>query len=227
MNSTDVRRQWADRAGEFSPEYYAYYGPNETSEAVRELCLDHVGRDATVLEVGCSSGRHLAHLLEDGFGDLSGIELNDHAFEVMAETYPELATAGSFHAAAIEDVVETFEDDQFDAVYSVQTLQHVHPDAAWVFDELARITDDLLVTVESETPNDGYQCQSEATGENEHGRTDSTSHDVSYVNDDFPLYYRDWQAIFGSRGFTEVESQPTRRATLRAFRLAPDDSSGA
>ncbi|MFB6178072.1 MAG: class I SAM-dependent methyltransferase, partial [Halobaculum sp.] len=35
MNSDEVRRRWADRSGEFSPEYYAYYGPNATSETIR------------------------------------------------------------------------------------------------------------------------------------------------------------------------------------------------
>jgi SAM-dependent methyltransferase len=157
VNSEEIRRQWAERSGEFSPEYYAYYGPNGTSERVLGLLDRYVDRDARVLELGCSSGRHLAHLYEHGFENLSGIDVNDEAFEVMAATYPDLADAGTFHRGAIEDVVVGFEDGRFDAVYSVQTLQHVHPDAEWVFEELVRITDDLLVTVENEgeTATDG------------------------------------------------------------------------
>lgn len=198
MNSDDVRREWADRSGEYSPTYYAHYGPNETSEAVRELLDERVGRDATVLELGCSSGRHLAHLLDAGYDDLHGVEINEEAFDVMAENYPELAERGTFYADAIESVAPEFEDDRFDAVFSVETLQHIHPDDAWVFDDLARIAGDLLVTVE-----------------NEDGHADG---DVNYVDDDLPLYYRDWSAVFEDRGLVEVAAFERDRDTVRAFR---------
>ena len=146
MDSHEVRRRWERRSGEYSPEYYAYYGPDETSETLRALLDRYVGRDARVLELGCSSGRHLAHLHDHGYENLTGIEVNEHAFEVLADSYPALADAATLHHGAIEDLVPAFEDGAFDAVYSVETLQHLHPDARWVFDDLARITGDLLVT---------------------------------------------------------------------------------
>jgi len=119
---------------------------------------------------------------------------------VLAETYPELAAAGTFYRAAIEDVVGEFADDQFAAVYSVETLQHLHPDASWVFGELARITGELLVTVENE------------------GRAGPGADDVNYIDGEFPLYYRDWNSVFTERGFREVASATLDRDTLRAFR---------
>jgi SAM-dependent methyltransferase len=203
VDSDEVRRQWADRTGEYSPEYYAYYGPDGTSEAIRERLVDRVGRDAAVLELGCSSGRHLAHLHEHGFTDLSGIEVNDEAFDVMADTYPDLAAAGRFHHAAIESVLPEFGADRFDAVYSVETLQHIHPDNEWVFAELARVTDDLLLTVENEGEGDP---------------ADPATDDVNFVHDEFPLYYRDWERVFTDRGFEQVESASLERDTLRVFR---------
>ncbi|SEW04151.1 class I SAM-dependent methyltransferase [Natrinema salifodinae] len=199
MDSNDVRRQWANRSGEYSPEYYAYYGPNETSDTLRDILDQYIDRNAPVLELGCSSGRHLAHLYEHGFENVAGIEVNEDAFDVMADVYPDLAAEGEFYPNAIEDVITDFADDQFGAIYSVETLQHLHPDAEWVFDELSRITDDLLITVENEPESEGEP-------------------DVSYVNDDFPLYYRDWKAIFTDRGFTEVDSKSGRRDTIRTFR---------
>jgi len=205
VDSTELRRQWETRSGEYSPEYYAHYGPDGTSETVRDVLRRFVGSDGAVLELGCSSGRHLSYLHEHGFEDLSGIELNGDAFDVMAETYPDLAAAGTFHHGAIENVVGEFDDGRFDAVYSVETLQHIHPDAAWVFEELARITDDLLVTVENE--NDG-----ELTG-----RTDG---DVNYVSENVPLYYRDWNRVFTDLGLVELESTVGKRDTMRAFRSA-------
>ncbi|MFA9417285.1 class I SAM-dependent methyltransferase [Natrinema sp. HArc-T2] len=205
MNSTEVRRQWADRSGEYSPEYYAYYGPDETSETIRSILDRLVDRDVSILEVGCSSGRHLAHLHDDGFETLSGIDVNDDAFDVMAEAYPELAADGTFYHDSIETVVGEFDDDQFDVVYSVETLQHLHPDAEWVFEDLARITADLLITIENEGECDGDESESADT-------------DVSYVNDDFPLYHRDWNRVFTELGLRELEATSGKRDTIRTFR---------
>ncbi len=204
MDSKDVRQRWAERSGEYSPAYYAYYGPNETSEILRDALEHSLGRDASILELGCSAGRHLSHLYDHGFENLSGIEVNEDAFDVMAANYPDLYSAGEFYPDAIEDIIEDFDDDQFSAVYSVETLQHLHPDAEWVYEELARITDDLLITVENE---------------GDHRTAQSTDPDVSYVNDDFPLYYRDWNSIFTGYGFVELDVQSRQRDTIRTFRM--------
>ena len=205
MDSNDVRQEWVGRSGEYSPAYYAHYGPDDTSEAIRRILDRHLDRDASVLELGCGSGRHLSHLHEHGFEALAGVELNGDAIDVLAEHYPDLAAAGRFHVDAIEDVVGDFEDGQFDAVYSVETLQHLHPDVEWVFSELARITDDLLITVENE-------------GEGER----SSGPDVNYVNGEFPLYYRDWHRIFTDLGLVEVDATEGNRDTIRTFRTTDD-----
>jgi len=211
VDSNEVRREWAERTGEYSPEYYAYYGPNETSEAIRRLLDRFVGREASVLELGGSSGRHLSHLHDHGYENLAGIEVNGDAIDVMEAHYPDLATEGTFYLDAIETVVGDFEDGQFDAVYSVETLQHLHPDVEWVFDELVRITDELLVTVENEGAADG---------EGGDGANDSTErgNQVNYVDEGIPLYYRDWNRIFTDLGLDEVEQSSTERDTIRAFR---------
>ncbi|SIQ95772.1 Methyltransferase domain-containing protein [Haladaptatus litoreus] len=209
MNPNEVRESWAERSGEYSPDYYAHYGPNETSESIRSYLDSHLGSNAAILELGCSSGRHLAYLLENGYENLFGIEINDEAFEVMDDTYPDLAKQGTFYHDAIENVVGDFEDGQFDAVFSVETLQHLHPDDEWVFTELARITDDLLITVENEGSDaaDGHDSESAELG-------------VNYVNDDFPLYYRNWNRIFTDLGLTEVDSEVGEQDTVRVFRTS-------
>ncbi|MEF8840181.1 MAG: class I SAM-dependent methyltransferase [Haloarculaceae archaeon] len=223
MNADQIRRQWAERSGEFSPAYYAYYGPDRASELVRDVLDRYLDRDARVLELGCSSGRHLAHLHDHGFENLVGIELNEDALDVMAEAYPELADAGTFYFDAIEDVVEGVEDGWFDAVYSVQTLQHVHPESAWVFEELVRITDDLLVTVENE--GGGSAANGDGDGEGDRPRSSDPEGEVNYVNGEFPLFYRDWNRVFTDLGLLEVEAGTDGRDTLRAFR-PPDERPG-
>jgi len=222
VNADDVRRGWAERSTEYSPGYYAYYGPNETSEAVRRTLDRLVDSDAAVMELGCSSGRHLEHLREHGYSDLHGLDINDDAFDVMATEYPDLAEAGTFYHAAIEDAVGGFDDGQFDAVYSVETLQHVHADDEWVFPELARIADEALLTVECEAPVEGSGGSRKPV---EESRTDEEPVDenasgdaVNYVNGEIPLYYREWGRIFTALGMVEIEARSLGRDTLRAFR---------
>lgn len=197
MDSHEVRREWADRSGEYSPEYYAYYGPDATSELVQSILERYVGRDASVLEMGCSAGRHLAALADAGFTDLTGIDVNAEALDVLADSYPELAETWTFHATTIEEYVRSVSEDEFDVVFSVETLQHLHPDVTtWVYEEIARITGDLLVTVENESGEYGA---------------------VNYVDDEVPLYYRDWNRVFTDLGLVEVESTEAKRDTARVF----------
>jgi len=197
-----VRNTWTDRAGEYSPAYYAHYGPNETSAVIRDVLAERLPRDAAVLELGCGSGRHLEHLAENGFENLSGVDINAEAFDTMREVYPALAENGTFHCGPIEDIIGDFDDGQFDAVYSVETLQHLHPDVDWVFEEVARITDAILVTAEIEGPI----------------RDTSSDPDVNYVDEETPLYYRDWNRIFTSLGLVEVDVVRGDRDTTRTFR---------
>lgn len=196
------RRDWADRSGQYSPAYYAEIGANEVSETLADVLDYYVTEDAAVLEVGCSSGRHLARLREAGFENLTGVDLNPDAFDVMAEYFPGLRETGTFHVGAIEDVLAEFPDDAFDAVYSVETLQHVHPEEEWVFEELVRVTGDLLVTAENEG----------------NGPRRGRDRAVEYVDDDFPVFYRDWKRVFSELGLTELLCEPTDRDTIRAFR---------
>ncbi|RBI62143.1 class I SAM-dependent methyltransferase [halophilic archaeon] len=204
MEPDDDYHGWAERSGKFSPAYYAQIGPNEVSETLATVVEYYAREDAAILEVGCGSGRHLAHLRKNGFENLTGVDINDESFDVMAEQYPKLAATGTFHTGAIEDVVPEFPDDAFDVVYSVETLQHIRPENEWVFEELTRVTSDLLITAE----NEGNSPQ--------RGRADE---EVSYVNDDFPLYYRNWKRVFSDLGLAQLVSEPGKRDTVRVFRV--------
>jgi SAM-dependent methyltransferase len=203
MDPDDVRDDWASRSGKYSPTYYAELGPNEVSETLVNVLDHYVHDDARIIELGCGSGRHLAHLRTNGYGNLTGIDINDESFDVMAEHYPRLAESGTFHIGALEDILTEFEDDAFDVVYSVETLQHIHPDDTWVFEEIARVAGNLLVIAENEGNSP------------ERGRADT---EVSYVDDDFPLYHRNWKQVFSELGFAQLIREPTSRDTIRVFR---------
>lgn len=202
MDPDEVRRQWETRSGEYSPAYYAHYGPDGTSETIRRTFDGLLGRSAEILELGCSSGRHLAHLHGRGYGNLSGIDLNGDAFDVMAGAYPGLAEAGTFHHDTIENAIRRFETGRFDAVYSVETLQHIHPDTEWVFGEIARIADGVVLTAENEGDGDV---------------SPSAEPEVNYVMEDVPLYYRNWQHVFADCGFVQTDVAHGKRDTVRTF----------
>lgn len=204
MEPEDNHRSWAERSGEFSPEYYAKIGSNEVSDTLDSVFEYYVDEDAKILEIGCSSGRHLAHLRDNGYTNLSGIDINDESFDVMEEQYPRLAATGTFHTGAIEEVLPEFSDDSFDVVYSVETLQHIHPENTWVFEELIRVTSDILITAE----NEGNSPQ--------RGRSGA---EVSYVHDDFPLYHRNWKQVFSDLGLAQLVCEPSHRDTVRVFRV--------
>lgn len=204
MNSDENHHGWATRSGEFSPTYYAHIGPNEVSETLVTVLEHFAPNDPDILELGCSSGRHLAHLLDNGYENLTGIDLNEESFEVMAEYYPELAETGTFLTGALEDHLPEFPDDSFDVVYSVETLQHVHPDDEWVFEELTRVSRNLVITAENEgnSPDRGKKGS-----------------EVSYVNDDFPLFFRNWKTVFTELGLAQLLREPSKRDTVRVFRV--------
>lgn len=203
MDADANHRHWAERSGEFSPTYYAQLGPNKVSRRLVDVVEAYIDEQpVSILELGCSSGRHLAHFLDQGFEDLHGIDLNDESFAVMDDYFPDLVETGLFRTGSIEDVVSEYPESQFDVVYSVETLQHVHPDNKWVFDELARITSDLLVTVE----NEGDRS---SAGDSENG--------VRLVNGEFPIYYRNWKQIFTDCGLIALKSASCGRDTIRVF----------
>jgi len=203
MDPEENRREWADRSAAYSPEYYAEIGANVVSETLASVLDHYVRDDASVLELGCSSGRHLAFLLERGYENLTGIDINEDSFTVMEEYYPRLAETGDFRVGAIEELLPEFDDGAFDVVYSVETLQHVHPEETWTFDEVARVTDDVLITAENEGNSP------------ERGRGEAT---VSQVDGEFPLYHRNWRTVFEDRGFAQLVVEPTKRDTIRTFR---------
>ncbi|EFW91360.1 Methyltransferase type 11 [Haladaptatus paucihalophilus DX253] len=204
MEPDDNRRTWAERSGAYSPAYYARIGANEVSDTLRTVFEYYVEEDAAILEIGCSSGRHLDRLRDEGYTNLTGIDINDESFDVMAEKYPKLAATGTFHTGAIEDLLPEFPDDAFDVIYSVETLQHIHPENEWVFEELIRVTGDLIITAE----NEGNSPQ--------RGRG---SEKVSYVNDEFPLYHRNWKRVFSDLGLAQLVRERGNRDTVRVFRV--------
>lgn len=150
----EIHEYWKapDPASGNQPEHYV--SPKQgaaRSQFLLGLVTKHVDPEAGVLEVGCNVGRNLEHFWENGYSNLSGIEISPRALEVMRETYPALAEAATLHQGPAEEILPTFEDRQFDLVFTMAVLVHIHPSGAeTVLENIARVTGQALIVVEDE-----------------------------------------------------------------------------
>ena len=206
LSSTEVQQIWQTRNGLYSPEYYALLGPNETSEVILDAVSDRFrpSEAPAILEVGCSSGRHLERLRREGYENLSGVEINPNAATVLEKAYPELEECVDLRIDAIEDVICTFDTDRFDIVFAVETFELVPPASEWVFAEVARITEDTLVSVSSAP--DRWDDRRPAEGQGT-----------------YPFFYREYETVFQPHGFETIDRRavPGSDLTLWIFDQPP------
>jgi len=48
----------------------------------------HIPQNGKILEIGCNVGRNLNHLYENGFKQLTGIEISENAINALKRMYP-------------------------------------------------------------------------------------------------------------------------------------------
>ncbi len=120
-----------------------------------EVVNRHCSPGARILEIGCSAGRNLNHLFLAGFRSLEGIEISENDIQLLKETYLEMAQYAKIYHSPVEDIIQSFENDAFDLVFTMGVLKVIHPDSEWIFPEIVRITKTNLITSEDETSVSG------------------------------------------------------------------------
>jgi len=106
--------------------------------------------NASVLEIGCNVGRNLNYLFVAGFRRLSGVEISETAVGLLKQSHPEMARHAKICNMSIEEVIKEFSDGEFDVVFTMAVLEHIHTESEWIFAEMVRITNDVLITIEDE-----------------------------------------------------------------------------
>jgi len=131
-----------------------YLRPTWRSELLAELLAD-IPKDARILELGCNVGRNLAHLADQGYSRLEGIEISPHAVELLRASYTQLEDA-TIHLGPVEEVLPRLIEG-YDVIFTMAVLEHIHPDSVAVFDDMARLGDALLAI---EPPPERYATSS-------------------------------------------------------------------
>ena len=127
-----------------------YLEGKEKSEFLLKLIDKHADRQSRIIEIGCNVGRNLNHLFLAGFTRLEGIEISAAAVELLNQSYPEMARNSVIHNTPVEDLIAEFEDNEFDIVFTMAVLEHIHRDSEWIFAEMVRIARKRLITIEDE-----------------------------------------------------------------------------
>lgn len=120
------------------------------SQFLVQIVKQYARPGARILEIGCGVGRNLNYLFSNGYDLLSGVEINAMAVELMKRHYPDMTRHADIYTAPVEEIVGKFSDNQFDLIYTMALLQHIHPSSEWIFPELVRITKKYLITIENE-----------------------------------------------------------------------------
>jgi SAM-dependent methyltransferase len=133
------------------PENYLKpIGGDRRTQFLLELMKLYTDTNGNILEIGCNVGRNLNYLFLAGFDKLTGIEISEDAVALMEKTYPEMAKSAKIINTPVEDVIGTFKENEFDVVFTMAVLEHIHPDSKFIFSEMVRITRRNLITIEDE-----------------------------------------------------------------------------
>src|SRR5207244_1919865 len=134
-----------------SNEPDGYLASKERSVVLVDLFNKHVrDHNARILEIGCNVGRNLYYLFEAGYKSVSGIEINTTAIDLLRCNYPDMARVALIYNSTVEEKIREFKNEEFDVIFTMAVLEHIHTDSEWIFGEIHRISKEFIITIEDE-----------------------------------------------------------------------------
>jgi len=190
ISGAELRDYWSNPPDEKNkPE--AYRDEVERSQYLLGILDRYAKKNDRIFELGCNIGRNLNHLYTNGYKNLETVEINANALAQLKQSFPEMAQAVKLNNASAEEFMPGLSDGQFDVIYTMAVLLHIHPESEWIFEHMARATAQHLVVIEAES------------------------------SVEYKLYARNYKAIFEGYGMTEIFSEPMPvmgNYTTRVFR---------
>jgi len=129
-----------------NPEYFLELD-NVTSLVVNSI-KRHCGYKASILEIGCGTGRNLVGLVKAGYTNVAGIEISEKSVAVGRERFPEYRDI-EVTIAPIEDVIVSM--PEYDVIYAQSCLMHLPRKLDWVIGEIKNKAKYMIMTNERET----------------------------------------------------------------------------
>lgn len=145
------RRYWQTRniGDDHGPQKYITED-NSTYVLFQDL-LKVLDKDASFLEVGCNAGRNLNFLLNAGYRNLAGIEINETSIkETLRHHFPSLYDTASFYIGNAADEIRKIEDNRYDVVFSIAVLEHIPPEDVGLFRDMVRVSRKYIAVITSE-----------------------------------------------------------------------------
>jgi 2-polyprenyl-3-methyl-5-hydroxy-6-metoxy-1,4-benzoquinol methylase len=133
----------------------AYSKHNKRSEYLLSVLPLYVKNTESILEIGCNIGRNLNALFENGYTNLTGIDINAEALKQSKKVYPNL------DVNLINQTIENWvsEKDKFDCIFSMAVMVHIPYESDWVFKKISKKAKKTLITIEDEKMLHGSTSQ--------------------------------------------------------------------
>ncbi|WP_415281435.1 class I SAM-dependent methyltransferase [Candidatus Nitrososphaera sp. FF02] len=136
----ELQKHWRN-----SDDPSGYFQGGRRGEYLASLAKQYAKPDASILELGCNVGSNLYHLWKAGYRNLSGVEINPQALKLMKQNFPDMQVV--IYEGSIEDRIK--ELAEYDLVFTIAVLEHIHRDSEWAFPEIAKRAR-MLITIEGE-----------------------------------------------------------------------------
>lgn len=147
----DHRKYWQTRTigDDHGPE--KYLNEDNSTYVLLEDLLKVLDSDASFLEIGCNAGRNLNYLLQKGYKDLAGIEINEVSVkETLKEHFPELYNQGKFYIGNAANEIKKIDDERYQVVFSIAVLEHIPPEDIRLFDDMVRVSSKYIAVITGE-----------------------------------------------------------------------------
>lgn len=163
MNKGNLQDYWKNPPIEDKGNQPEAYLMDELTEPRTKLLLKYfkklkIPKDARILELGCNVGRNLNALYNEGYTNLTGVEISDNALKVFVKNNRKMMGNCFIYHCSIEEFLKMKTDilrwdnetRKYDVIFTMAVLQHIPPKSEWIFKKISDITNKYLITIEDE-----------------------------------------------------------------------------
>ncbi len=150
-NPDKIEKEWREQfpgSDDRDPCFYI-----EHDEQVDLLFMDilpFLDKEANILEIGCSAGRHLNYLFSKGYRRLAGIEIGSKAKEIMKQHFTDAYQCTEYIVGNAYEEVRRLPSSSYDLLFTRGVLINIAPKWNSIFKEMARVTRSYILTMETE-----------------------------------------------------------------------------